>query len=281
MNIKKILSVNFLFLVPVLSFAESSISISNNTLKPLANVRISMQRMLQSTDQQYFLSLFAGVANPKATLTRLENADVVALKGTQKGNDINLNADLTTQASIEQVKKITGTLDANSGVFKSKILIDEDWQDVQFEPAFKVENKPLFTFKFYGVKADTPNKEQLLTRVDVINKTTKAVAQKLTGFSAFPNSIGYMDINFDGYYDVILSDLSRDRKVQDQRFIYWMYNPKTKLFQRSPQLEKIVGFPSLHGEKQQINFGRGQLFQVKNGLLTPIRAEQSQLDQVE
>ena len=47
-----------------------------------------------------------------------------------------------------------------------------------------------------------------------------------------------MDINFDGYYDVILSDLSQDRTIQDKRFIYWMYNPKTRQFQRSPQTEK-------------------------------------------
>ena len=45
------------------------------------------------------------------------------------------------------------------------------------------------------------------------------------------------------------------------------YNPKTGQFQRSPQLENIVGFPSLHGEKQQIDFGNGQIYQVADGLL--------------
>ena len=52
-----------------------------------------------------------------------------------------------------------------------------------------------------------------------------------------------------------------------------MYNPKTQQFQRSPQLEKIVGFPSLHGEKQQIDFGNGQFYQVQNGLLNRISDE--------
>lgn len=261
--------------LPIVTHAEVvSPSSQLNPLTQLSNVRVSMQRMLQSTDDQYFLSLFAGVANPKATLTILGNSDLIKLKGTQKGNDLSLNADTTTQSEIEVLKQITGVLDSNTGVFQTKVLIDDNWQNIQFEPAFKVENKPLFTFKFYGVKADTQAREQLLTRVEVINKTTKKVAQTLTGFSAFPNSIGYMDINFDGYYDVILSDLSQDRKLEDKRFIYWIYNPKTQQFQRSPQLEKVVGFPNLHGEKQQIDFGNGQLFQVKNGLLNQITSDE-------
>ena len=270
MKIKTILSLITLSIGSLVHAEDSVSKPSVNPLSQLNNVRVSMQRMLKSTDNQYFLSLYAGVPNPKATLTVLENADTIALKGTQKGNDLILNADLSTQPNIEVVKKITGVLDSNSGIFQTKILIDEDWSSIQFDPAFKVENKPLFIFKFYGVKADTQKQEQLLTRVDVVNKTSKAVAQSLTGFSAFPNSIGYMDINFDGYYDIILSDLSQDRTIQDKRFIYWMYNPKTQQFQRSPQLEKIVGFPNLLGEKQQIDFGNGQVYQVENGLLNKI-----------
>lgn len=78
--------------------------------------------------------------------------------------------------------------------------------------------------------------------------------QSLTGFTAYAGSIGFLDVNFDGYYDVVLADTSDSRKVEDKRFIYWMYNPKTKQFQRSPQLEKIAGFPALHGEKQRDRF---------------------------
>lgn len=274
MKTKTLLYLSLIFF-PMLSNAETVSATPNlNPLTQLSNVRISMQRMLQSTDNQYFLSLFAGVNNPRGTLTVLQNNQQIQFKGSQKGNDLVLNADLSNQANIEVIKQMTGTLDANSGVFKSKVLVDQDLQNIQFEPVFKVENKPLFTFKFYGVKADTQAREQLLTRVDVINKTTKKVAQTLTGFSAFPNSIGYMDINFDGHYDVIFSDLSQDRKLEDKRFIYWMYNPKTQQFQRSPQLEKVVGFPNLHGEKQQIDFGNGQLFQVKNGLLNQITSDE-------
>ena len=257
-------------LIPMSVFANEN----NRGLNPLVqlnNVRISMQRMLKSTDDKYFLSLFAGVPNPHASLMDLSNQHTVELKGIQKGNDLLLNAvPLAESNQNEAVNSLSGLLNANSGVFRGTIERDQTFSTIEFVPAIKVENKPLFIFKFFGVKADTPAQEQLLTRVDVINKLNNSLVQSLTGFSAFPNSVGYMDINFDGYYDVILSDLSQDRTVADKRFIYWMYNPKTQKFQRSSQLEKIAGFPKLNGAKQQIDFGNGQLYQVKNGLLTSI-----------
>ena len=95
----------------------------------------------------------------------------------------------------------------------------------------------------------------------------------MTSFTAFAGSIGILDINFDGYYDVVLADTADSKKVEDKRFIYWIYNPKTKQFQRSPQLEKISGFPALHGDKQQIDFGEGQVYQVINGLLNRVQNE--------
>lgn len=274
MNSKIIISLAALTLSPV-SFADISTTsnFSLNPLKPLDNVRVSMQRMLKSPEDRYFMSLYAGVTKPHATLyDQIENKKI-SFKGTQKGDQIAMDSFKTElDTAAYDPMQLTGVLDANSGIFNTELVSFQSNSSsrVQFEPAFKVANKPLFVFKFYGVKADTKAQEQLLTRVDVINKTTKVVAQTLTGFSAYPISVGYMDINFDGYYDIILSDLSQDRKVEDKRYIYWMYNPKTQQFQRSKQLEKIIGFPNLNGEKQQIDFGAGQLFQVENGLLNKV-----------
>lgn len=274
MNSKILISLAALTLSSV-SFAETPTisAISANPLKQLSNVRVSMQRMLKSSEDRYFLSLYAGVAKPHGTLYDLIENKNIEFRGTQKADQIlltsvNLDADTTHDSPAQ----LTGTLNANTGIFRSNLISNQGNTNraIQFEPAFKVANKPLFTFKFYGVKADTQAQEQLLTRVDVINKTTNTVAQTLTDFSAYPNSIGYLDINFDGYYDVILSDLSQDRTVDSKRYIYWMYNPKTQKFQRSPQLEKITGFPSLHGERKQIDFGNGQVYQVENGLLTQL-----------
>ena len=260
-------------IIPGLSFAETANNFGINPLKQLNNVRVSMQRMVKSTDGNYFMSLYAGITNPHATMYNLKDQSITEFRGTQKGNQLNLfsiNTD-PQQQNFEQVQ-LNANLNVNTGILQGSLLTPHNLNadTVQFEPAFKVVNKPLFTFKFYGVKADTQAQEQLLTRVDVMNKTTNTIAQTLTGFSAYPGSIGYMDVNFDGYYDVILSDLSRERKVTDKRYIYWMYNPKTKQFQRSPQLEKIVGFPNLNGITQQINFGEGQVYQVEKGLLSRI-----------
>lgn len=274
MNFKTLVSIAALTL-PLLSHAEVQASSSANPLKPLNNVRVSMQRMLKSSEGRYFLSLYAGIAKPHAVLTDLIEKKNINFKGTQKADQIVMDA-VNDGASDDFIPmQLSGSLNVNSGIFKSNLVNVQDKTStaVKFEPAFKVANKPLFTFKFYGVKADTPAQEQLLTRVDVINKTNNTVAQTLTGFSAYPNSIGYMDINFDGYYDVILSDLSQDRKVQDKRYVYWMYNPKTNQYQRSPQMDKIVGLPKLHGETKQIDFGEGQVYQVDNkGLLHPVNA---------
>ena len=267
MNFKTLFSIAALSL-PLLSHAETTNSDALNPLKPLNNVRISMQRMLSSQEGRYFLNLYAGIAKPHAVLYDQLNKTSTQFKGSQKADQIVMDA-VSDGGEKFIPQQLTGSLNVNSGVFKSSLvdLNNQSSTSIQFEPAFKVANKPLFTFKFYGVKADTPTQEQLLTRVDVINKTNNTVAQTLTGFSAFPNSIGYMDINFDGYYDVILSDLSQDRKLQDRRYIYWMFNPKTGQFQRSPQMEKLVGLPKLHGETKQIDYGDGVIFQVENGLL--------------
>ncbi|MBJ9950860.1 MAG: hypothetical protein VX125_18035 [Pseudomonadota bacterium] len=261
------------------SYAETqSTSVQANTsLKPLSGVRVSMQRMLKSGEGRYYMNLYAGIAHPHGVLTDLMNGTTIDFKGTQKGDQLDLKS-LASEADNTTVGKyqLTGVLNANSGLFKATLLEAGKTarQSIQFEPAFKVVNKPVFIFKFYGQDDANSPFGKTLKRVDVLNKNNNTVVQSLTGFTGYPNSVGYMDINFDGYYDVIVSDLSQGRTVEDKRYIYWMYNPKTQQFQRSPQLEKIAGFPNLHGEKQQIDFGNRQVYQVENGLLIRVKGDQ-------
>ncbi|WP_089605657.1 XAC2610-related protein [Acinetobacter piscicola] len=254
-------------------FAETVPSAINTELKPFSGVRVSMQRMLKSSEGRYFMSLYAGIANPHATLIDLMNSTTIGFKGTQKGDQLDLKS--MSDNSVDAVNhsyQLTGILNANTGLFKASLSDHSNaiGQSIQFEPAFKVSNKPVFIFKFYGLIDPNSPYGKNLKRVDVLNKNNNTVVQSLTGFNAYPNSIGYMDINFDGYYDLILSDVAQGRTVDEKRYVYWIYNPKTKQFQRSPQLEKIVGFPNLQGEKQQIDFGNGQVYQVENGLLNRI-----------
>ena len=240
-------------------------------LKPFSNVRVSMQRMLHSKEDRYFLSLYAGIWNPHATLYDFVYQQEINLKGLQKGDQLILKS--VDSANLENGQyQFTGLLDSNTGDLKA-LLSKSDHsfeQSIQFEPVIKILNKPNFVFKFYGLDNLNESYSTVLKQLDVVNKNNNTVAQSLTGFTAFPKSIGYMDINFDGYYDIVLSDISQGRSIKDKRYIYWMYNPKTQQFQRSPQLEKIAGFPDLHGEKQQVDFGNGQLYQVENGLLNRI-----------
>ncbi|MEG0481968.1 MAG: hypothetical protein RR569_02550 [Acinetobacter sp.] len=253
-------------------FAETTPTAINTELKPFSGVRVSMQRMLKSSEGRYFMSLYAGIANPHARLTDLMNSTTIGFKGTQKGDQLDLKSLNTNSDSTSNNDRLTGVLNANTGFFKASLLNQSNaiGQSIQFEPAFKVSNKPVFIFKFYGQIDPNSVYGKTLKRVDVVNKNNNTVVQSLTGFNAYPNSIGYMDINFDGYYDVILSDVAQGRTIDEKRYVYWMYNPKTQQFQRSPQLEKIVGFPNLQGEKQQIDFGNGQIYQVENGLLNRI-----------
>ncbi len=255
------------------SVAESVTSSKNAELKTFNNVRVSMQRMLRSNEGRYFLNLNAGVWNPHGTLYDLVENKSINLKGLQKGDQLNLTSVASESNDADNtVYQLIGTLNANTGNMSALLSKNKETfgQSIQFQPSVNITDKPVFVFKFYGLDDSTQASGKILQRVDVINKTTNKVVQSLTGFNAFSNSMGYMDINFDGYYDVILSDVSNGLKVEDKHFIYWMYNPKTQQFQRSPQLDKIVGFPSLHGEKQQIDFGNGQLYQVEKGLLKKI-----------
>lgn len=260
--------------VTVLSFSSINHAETEGTSKnliPLNDVRVSMLRMLRSTEGRYFLSLYAGIWNPHAVMTDLVENKNIAFKGLQKANQLTLKSVNSEKDSVPTGEyQLIGNLNVNTGYFQTVLTEGSKniGKNIQFEPAIKVSDKPAFVFKFYGVSA--VNYGAALQRVDVINKNNNQTIQTLTGFSAYPKSVGYMDINFDGYYDVILSDISQGKTVEEKRYIYWMYNPKTGQFQRSPQLDQIVGFPNLHGEKQQIDFGNGVVYQLKNGLLNRI-----------
>lgn len=271
---KKILLCIAAFLASSMSFAESpAVPVEGSQLKSIGNVRVSMQRMLRSTDGRYFLDLYAGIWNPHGVLTDAAENKSIAFKGSQKGDFIHLKS-VSVDSMDEAVAKyeLSGKLDANTGLMAAELRSSDPKERaaISFEPAFKAVDKPVIIFKFYGSEGADQPYGKALKRLDIVNKTNNSLLQSLTGFTAFAGSIGFLDINFDGYYDVVLADTSENRKIEDKRFIYWMYNPKTKVFQRSSQLENITGFPALHGDKQQIDFGNGQLYQVTNGLLNRI-----------
>lgn len=243
--------------IPIVSSAQNTTS--NETLQPLKNVKVSMQRMLKSNDGRYYLDLYAGIPTPHAHLTDTQKNQTIDFKGVQKWQQLTLRSYGVNDKAVASTEyALDGNLNIITSQFDSMLKGKGLDQKIQFSPVFKAVDKPALQFNFYGDKT--------LRRVDVINKADGKVMQTLTGFSAYPNTIGYLDVNFDGYYDLVLSDLD-GHKVEDKRFIYWMYNPKTKQFQRSSQMEKIIGFPKLDAQKKQINYGEKLTYQVKDGLL--------------
>lgn len=239
----------------------------------IKGVKTEMQRMLRSEDGQYFLQLNAGVWNPSARLNFINIEREIYFEGRQKGNDLNLTS-VPLQVSEPSAGEylLNGVLDANRGSFKAQ-LIQRGLPPaaVQFEPAFKVANKPTFIFRYLY---DFHKQNQLIERIEVVDKASNQVLQILSGFSAEPSLVRYMDVNFDGYYDLVLKDARVSIEPNQQVYIYWMYNPKTQRFQRSTQMEKLTGTPQLNGLKQQIDFGEGRVYQVTNGLLNAIHTQE-------
>ena len=253
---------------------SASSTVQQDQYKNLSNVKINMQRMLRSTDGQYYLDLYAGVWNPRGTLTDLHSDKFVRFEGLQKADMLNLASLVSpADASLEAGDyQLSGQLNAVSGNFNAKLIQKNQIQgkELKFQPAFKAANKPALFFKFY-TPSNAATMNNFIERIDVIDQKTQKVVQQLTGFKAYNQSVDYKDINFDGYYDLVLTDASNGRWAEDQYHIYWMYNPKTGKYQRSSQLEKIQGYPNLDGIKQQINFGNGSIYQVENGLLNKIQ----------
>ena len=226
---------------------------SNETLQPLKNVKVSMQRMLKSSDGRYFLELKSGIWNPSARLhDQVLNQDY-QLSGLQKGNAIELKGSNAEQPDLQ----LKGELNSKLGSMSSQLLLDGWQKTIHFQPLIYVENRPTFNFKFYG--------NNLIQRVDVLQRSNQQLYQSLVGFNADASQMQYIDLNFDGYFDLALKAATLAENENDQNYLYWIYNPKTAQFQRAAALEKLQGTPYVDAVTQEVHFGT-QRFKVKNGL---------------
>jgi len=241
---------------------------------------------LKSEDGRYVLELTAGIWNPEARLIDTRTQQSWNFQGSQKGNQLILNAVTAPDAIHDQVLALTdpnerhrlnlgasryqleGLLNVDRGSLQATLKdLDQNTQTaIRFVPLVKVENKPTFIFKFYGA-VDAISNSKRIEAIDVIDKKTGKRLDRLVGFTAQGAWVEYKDINYDGHFDLVLlnSDLASD--PQQQRYIYWMYNPKTNKYQRSPQLEKITGYPILIADQQQLEFGNGVRYQIEDGKL--------------
>lgn len=149
---KKILLCIAAFFASSMSFAESpAVPVEGSQLKSIGNVRVSMQRMLRSTDGRYFLDLYAGIWNPHGVLTDTAENKSIAFKGSQKGDFIHLKS-VSVDSMDEAVAKyeLSGKLDANTGLMAAELssFDPKEHTAISFEPAFKAADKPVIIFKF-------------------------------------------------------------------------------------------------------------------------------------
>ena len=240
--------------LPVLGLTSMASANAINT--PLKNIDVPVHRAMLSEDGRYFLELKSGIWNPSARLhDQVLNHDY-QLKGLQKGNTLDLKTE-----DLEKSLQLKGELNSTVGNMSSQLSIDGWQKSIQFKPLIYIENRPTFNFKFYGNSA--------IQRVDVLERNTQQLKQTLVGFNAHPSQMQYIDLNFDGYFDLAFKQATLAEDATQQQYIYWMYQPKIGQFQRATHLEKLVGEPKIDAVQQQVSFGL-QRFKVKNGLLHPL-----------
>ena len=252
---KHLLIQSLVLAFPVLGL--TSVTAATTPIKPLNEVYVPVHRVLESGEQRYFLQMTTGVSNPQATLFDRIDQRTVYFNGTQKGNDLSLySVDQLVGGKDTGTHKITAHLNVSQGTVDSEMISNTEQRKLMFQPVVQIKNRPNFNFKFYG--------NTTIQQVNVTERSSQRMIQQLKGFEANPARMDYMDLNFDGYYDLVFTD-AHDAK----RYIYWMYNPKTAQFQRAPQLEKLAGEPKLDGLKREVSFGQ-QRFKVEQGLLRPL-----------
>lgn len=238
-------------------------------IKPITDVKTNVQRDWLSDDGQFLLTLYSGVWNPHGTLFYLKQRGGVSVEGFQKGLDITLKSydpEVGLEAPPEYA--IAGTINLRNNTMtgtvthypenKAKIST----RKTNFTPAIPIKGAyPQFVFKYYGYE-DPDWHRWTITKVEVINKDSKALVQTLSGFNAHSYSTNYADMNYDGYLDLVL-DVGEE--LHDDNYAYWLYEPKTKKFVRNKTLEAIKGYPTRYPHKRQLYLNKDALLERVNG----------------
>ena len=277
LNYKKVRFIKYYFTPLVIltwlasstSFAQAATPTKSTPVKSITDVITNVQRDWLSDDGQFLLTLYSGVWNPHGTLFYLKQRGGVSVEGFQKGLDVTLKS-YDPEVGLEAPPEYTiaGKINLRNNTMvgrvthypenKAKISI----RKTNFTPAIPIKGAyPQFVFEYYGYDNPT-GYSSIITRVDVINKDTKAVVQSLTGFKANSYSTNYADMNYDGYLDLML-DIGEE--LHDDNYAYWLYEPKTKRFVRDKTLGAIKGYPSRYPHKRQLHLNKDALLERVNG----------------
>ncbi|WP_066568923.1 hypothetical protein [Snodgrassella sp. CFCC 13594] len=223
---------------------------------------VNVWRDWRSEDGQYFLTLRTGVWDPNGNLFFLKHKNSRGIEGYQKGKNLALasfNPEFGLNAPPEY--RLSGSLDVQTNTFNASIedVGAQTKQDILFSPAILVRNRPLLRFVFYGFQ-DKDWHQNYITQIDVIDQKTNRTIQQLKGFTAQGYMVDYMDVNYDGYFDLVMH---MGTKVGDPQYRYYLYQPSTRQFEQNKQFSLMSGYPTRYPHKQQIHFQEG-LFRIEN-----------------
>ncbi|WP_140404434.1 hypothetical protein [Acinetobacter populi] len=241
------------------SITSSTASSNEITIQPTLGTWV--WRDWISDDGLFFLELRTGVWNPNGTLFYLERRGGVSLEGFQKGKNIKLksfDAEKGLEAPAEY--RIEGLLDTDKNTFTANITHypDETTRQTIFYPAIPTTMpQPQFMFKYYGFKNPEWHQEWI-TRIDILDKKTQKLVQRLSGFTAQAYMVEYLDLNYDGYFDL---QINVGKTVEEQKYQYYIYQPKQQNFKRELFFEQSTGSPTRYPHKKQLNFGNGILYE--------------------
>ncbi len=234
---------------------STSKSTIKKPVKLITDVTTYAERDWRSDDGNFLLTIYSGIWNPHGTLFYLNKEGGVSVEGFQKGLNITLKSydpEIGLEAPPEYA--IDDTLNLRNNTLVGTVTHYSEGEAIikktTFTPAIPIKTYPQFVFKYYGVDNDLWYRSTI-TQVDVINKDTKKVVQKLTGFKAAAHSTRYVDINYDGYFDLVLNVAEGDHS---DKYIYWLYDPQSKKFVRNKTLETVLGYATRYPHKQLARF---------------------------
>ena len=231
-------------------------------LKPVA-IDINVNRQLKSTDGNMLLYLRSGIWKPAGHLLIRDQRYFTSFEGVQKGTKLTLNSydgergmgaapDLTMDGEIDIFKNEVSLAikDNRSGKIKT----------VRFIPNITAPDRPLIKIRPFGYNNATTHRDRI-TRIEIRDYRSDALLQLLTGFWAEPVSyIDYEDINYDGYMDLrILQDFDTNK------YLYWLYDARTRKFVRAPDFEARTGYLNTRFWCNQIDFHMGLTYRMEQG----------------
>lgn len=258
-EINPVIFTSFFFMLACSGVAAAA----DNSEQKLIKTEVHVHRDLIAENSPYRLYVRTGIWQLGGVLYQPEFPDIVNLEGYQKGKNLKLSsfdAEIGLEAPPQYL--IEGRIDSSKNSIDATIIytVSGKKKTLRFIPEIPVTDRPSFNLKFFG-REDKEWHRDIIERIEITDATKdNNFVQTLTGFSASSYSVSYEDINYDGYFDIILSTPD----VTKKEYIYWIFNSSKKSFERNAELEEIKGHPSRYPWKKQINFGSGKLYEVRS-----------------